>query len=373
MKHYDVVIIGGGLAGLSAAIHLAKFQLHVLVFERHTYPRHKVCGEYVSNEVIPYLAYLAVDLPSLHLPAITQFEITSLHGKKITSTLPLGGFGISRYAFDQLLYEKAKNLGVEFIFEKVDAAVFQDDRYVVTTSHTAIKASVVLGGFGKRSNLDWKLKRDFIEKPALWIGVKAHYAHPDFPSNKVALHNFEGGYAGLSLTETGHVNVCYLANYEIFKKYKNIQEFTEQVLYKNTHLATFLESASLQFENHLAIAQVSFETKKTVENGILMLGDAAGLIHPLCGNGMAMAIHSAKLAAEEVIAFQAHGSREQLMENYTQKWKHVFQKRMTFGRIFQHVLMRERYTNLGITLGSNFPWMVKKMIEQTHGKPIQCD
>lgn len=360
------------MAGLTAAIHLAQKQLSVLVFERHSYPRHKVCGEYVSNEVIPYLDYLQVGLEKLSLPQIDELLITTQSGKEIHQTLTLGGFGISRFAFDDLLYKKAKQHEVDFVFEKVEEVIQNENDYLVKTRNEAVSANLVLGSFGKRSNLDQLLNRDFISKPAHWVGIKAHYAHPNFPRNKVELHNFEGGYCGLSLTETNHVNVCYLAKYESFKKYKNIDNFNEKVLKENKHLAQFFDEASLVFENHLAIAQVSFEPKKAVEHGMLMLGDSAGLIHPLCGNGMAMAIHSAKLAVEEVLAYQQHQSKATLFENYTRKWKSTFESRMKFGRLFQKLLMHQKLTNFGISIGSKMPFLVEKMIQQTHGKPIVC-
>lgn len=369
MKQYDVIFIGGGLAGLTAAIHLAKHQLSVLVIERYSYPKHKVCGEYVSNEVKPYLSSLGVNFEKFNLPEINHFVITT-NTNSIKGELPLGGFGISRYAFDELLFEKASQLGATFIFEKVIAVHFDTKKYEVRTQKQGFTASIVVGSYGKRANLDVDLQRKFTTKKAPWVGIKAHYTHPNFLSNEVQLHNFEGGYCGLSLTENKEVNVCYLAKYDIFKQYKNIDEFNQKVLCKNKHLAFFFEQADLAFEAHLAIAQVSFENKKTVENEIIMIGDAAGLIHPLCGNGMAMAIHSAKLVAEEILDFQQHQSRSTLFANYTQKWKITFQKRMKFGSLFQTLLLQQSLTNVGIALGSKMPFLIQKMIQQTHGKPI---
>ncbi|WP_188406585.1 NAD(P)/FAD-dependent oxidoreductase [Psychroflexus salis] len=372
MKKWDVIIMGGGLAGLTAAIHLAQQNNTVLVFERHQYPRHKVCGEYVSNEIIPYLEYLHIDIKALQVPEINELLITSQSGKEIQQNLSLGGFGISRYTFDELLYKKALSLGVKFIFEKVKDVFQTEAFYQVTSQNYTQNAELVLGSFGKRSNLDQHFNRNFIAKPAHWVGIKAHYSHPNFAKHKVELHNFNGGYCGLSLTETNHVNVCYLAKYESFKQYKNIDEFNENVLKKNKHLNRFFDEASLVFEKHLAIAQVSFEAKQAVENNILMLGDAAGLIHPLCGNGMAMAIHSAKIASEAVLDFQKHQSKSLLFETYSQKWQQTFQKRMRYGRFFQKLLMHDQLTNIGIEIGTKVPFLVKKMIQQTHGKPIVC-
>ena len=103
----DVIIIGGGLAGLTSAIHLSKFGLKVIVIEKSDYPQHKVCGEYISNEVLPYLAWLNINIEDLSPSHISNFQFTSVNGKQLNTKLPLGGFGISRYTLDEFLYQKA--------------------------------------------------------------------------------------------------------------------------------------------------------------------------------------------------------------------------------------------------------------------------
>ena len=119
MKEHSILIIGGGLAGLCAAVHLAMEGLDVAVLEKQTYPHHKVCGEYVSKEVEPYLERLGIDLRAKGAIEITRFSMSAIDGYNIETELPLGGFGISRYAFDNYLYLRAKELGVIFCFEKV--------------------------------------------------------------------------------------------------------------------------------------------------------------------------------------------------------------------------------------------------------------
>ena len=101
VKQYDVIIIGGGLAGLTAALHLTKENYHVLVLEKHRYPHHKVCGEYVSNEIKPYLQHLGISLSKE--VAIDSLLISTVKGKSLEVKLPLGGMGISRYHLDLLL------------------------------------------------------------------------------------------------------------------------------------------------------------------------------------------------------------------------------------------------------------------------------
>jgi len=135
-----------------------------------------------------------------------------------------------------------------------------------------------------------------------WLAVKAHYLG-EFSNDLVGLHNFEGGYCGVSKVENDVINICYLVSYESFKKYKSIEDFQNQIVVKNPHLKLIFDDSKMLFEAPLTISQISFDKKAAVENHILMIGDTAGLIHPLCCNGMAMAIHNAQIATELIIDF----------------------------------------------------------------------
>lgn len=370
MKIYDVIIIGGGLAGLTSALDLSLAGFKVLVLEKDDYPKHKVCGEYVSNEVLPYLKRLGIDIKNTKADQIHRLILSNRFGNSVNVDLPLGGFGMSRYALDELLYQTAKSKGATFEFETVTDVAFENNQFCVQTNLNQYYSELAIGSFGKRSTLDKKMKRDFIQQKTPWIGIKAHYQSDIFPNGEVQLHNFEGGYCGLSKTETGAVNLCYLAHYDSFKKEGSVENFNKNSLAKNPVLKSFLDNSRLLFDRHLAISQVSFQNKNPVENHILMAGDAAGLIHPLCGNGMAMAIHAAKLVSEEIKAFRHHQNRNQLEKNYTSTWKKTFRKRLIFGSVFQNILLQPKFTNIGMSIVSKSPFILKKMIQQTHGKPI---
>jgi menaquinone-9 beta-reductase len=372
--HPDVLIIGGGLAGLAGAIHLSQNGLRVILIEKSGYPRHKVCGEYISNEILPYLQWLGADVSQLEPATINNFEFTTRSGKIATAKLPLGGCGISRYALDNLLYQKAIANGCIVLEETVTNVDFKDDTFTVSTSNQMLQAKIVLGAYGKRSNIDQVLSRDFITKQSPWLAVKAHYSG-NFADSTVALHNFKGGYCGVSKVENNIINICYLADYSTFKKYKNIDNYQRNVLHKNKHLKYILEHATPLFDKPLTISQISFDKKQAVENHILMIGDTAGLIHPLCGNGMAMAIHSAKIAAELVLEYNSGKlpSRKALEEQYAQQWKKHFGKRMFMGRILARLIRNEFITNILVSITVALPGLLSLLIKQTHGKPIATD
>ncbi|UPZ14729.1 NAD(P)/FAD-dependent oxidoreductase [Flavobacterium humidisoli] len=370
----DVLIIGGGLAGLASALHLSKKGLKVILIEKNTYPKHKVCGEYISNEILPYLFWLDLDIRKLRPTIISNFEFTAQNGKTAKTKLPLGGFGISRYELDHFLLQKAVQNGCTIITDNVNHISFENDIFTVTTSEEILSSKIVLGAYGKRSNIDQVLSRDFISKKSPWLAVKGHYKG-SFDESLVALYNFQGGYCGVSKVENDVINICYLADFDTFKKYKNIEEYQKSVLYKNKKLKGIFENSTSLFEKPLTISQISFDKKEPVENHILMIGDTAGLIHPMCGNGMAMAIHSAKIASELVLDFY-YGkieSRSEFEKKYIKEWKKHFSKRLFFGRILAKALTHKNLTYIMTTIAASIPALLSFIIKQTHGRPITIE
>ena len=132
-SNFDVIIIGGGLAGLSSAIHLSKNKLSVLVIEKNEYPKHKVCGEYISNEVLPYLTFLGIDVFKLGAKKIDKFELSTPKNKLVKANLPLGGFGISRYCLDNQLSKIALANQATITQDTVENVTFANDMFSVET------------------------------------------------------------------------------------------------------------------------------------------------------------------------------------------------------------------------------------------------
>ena len=367
---HQIIVVGGGLAGLCSSIQLQKAGYQVLLLERHQYPKHKVCGEYISNEVLDYLNQLGLNPFDLGAKNITTFRFSSNKGAALQIDLPLGGFGISRYALDAALCNLALQQGVCIHHEKVTAIGFTDNQFEVTTNKASYNASFVIGAYGKRSVLDKALSRKFITNKTPWVAVKAHYQGPQ-PAHVVGLHHFEGGYCGLSQVETGAVNACYLVHQEVFGRFKDIPSFQENVIAKNRHLKAFYAESNMLFENPLTISQVSFESKTIVEDHVLMIGDSAGLIHPLCGNGMAMAIHSAKIVSDVLIAFKLDPNHRSTIETqFKNRWHHHFDSRMRAGKWIQKGLLHPGLTAFGVAILQRAPRLLSRLIKTTHGNRI---
>jgi flavin-dependent dehydrogenase len=135
------------------------------------------------------------------------------------------------------------------------------------------------------------------------------------------------------------------------------------------------DSSKMIFETPLTISQVSFSKKKLLENHILMIGDSAGLIHPLCGNGMAMAIHSAKIVSELIGDFYANKikNRDELEKKYINKWRVNFEKRLRIGRILAFLLQKQKLSVVLIKIMIKFPKLLPTIIKQTHGQLININ
>ncbi|WP_291403075.1 NAD(P)/FAD-dependent oxidoreductase [Daejeonella sp.] len=366
----DISIIGGGLAGLTCAILLQKNGYHVRLIEKKKYPFHRVCGEYISNEVLPFLKSLDIDIDQLEYSHINRLAVTSVSGKILNANLASGGFGISRFTLDNHLFKQAEKLGVEFIFDKVNDIQFQENGFKISTSSNQIfESKIAISAHGKRSNLDQKLNRSFFYKRSPYLGVKYHIK-TDFPDNLIRLDNFEGGYCGLSKIEEDKFCFCYLSETANLKKYAGIPEMEEQVLYKNPFLREVFKNSEFLFEKPEVINEISFERKSLVENHLIFCGDAAGMITPLCGNGMAIAIHSAKILAESITKFLKKDSflnRTELEQDYISQWEKQFALRLKSGRLIQNLFGNTLVSNLAISSLNKLPSLTQALVRKTHG------
>jgi len=370
----EVGIIGGGLAGLSLSILLARNGHKVILFEKEKYPFHKVCGEYISLESWNFIESLGLNLSKLNLPIIKKLLVSSPNGNAIYANLDLGGFGISRFFIDNELKKIAIANGVHLKEKtKVNDIVFKDNLFTIRYNTGEINCLVVTGSFGKRSNLDAKWARDFIRKKQNklnnYIGVKYHIKN-SWPPDTIALHNFKNGYCGISKIEQDKYCLCYLTTAQNLKENgSSITEMERNVLYKNPFLKEIFSTSEFLFTEPVTISQISFDKKNQVENHILMAGDAAGMITPLCGNGMSMALHSSKIGFECINSFLEKNITRQEMENqYENHWSFHFKKRLKAGRVIQKLFGKEITTNIIINVLKYLPFAVNKMIKATHGK-----
>ena len=371
-EHFECAIIGGGLAGLCLAIQLADGGVSVVLFEKGKYPFHKVCGEYISMESWPFLESLGLPLGDLALPKIDSLGISSDHGFMLDHRLGMGGFGISRYSLDQYLFEIALRKGVRVMQEcrVTDVQGSAADGFQIRTSAGDFTSEAVCGSYGKyapqfvRFSESERLNADNQN----YIGVKYHI-QTDFPANRIELHNFSDGYCGISKVDHDWYCLCYLTTARnLLENGKDVKQMEEAVLFKNPFLKKYFQNSEFVNAQPWVISNVQFSKKQTDSNGIFLLGDAAGSITPLCGNGMSMAMRASKLLAEQLLRLfdekQTHG---QAAQNYRREWNAAFGTRIRAGYHLQKLFGKSRTTDFALKALNKSPWITSKLVALTHG------
>lgn len=367
---YEVAIIGGGLAGLSLSIDLKRRGYSVVVIEKGNYPRHKVCGEYISMESYHYLHSICPALTALSLPLISNFKLSSTGKHHFQTKLDLGGFGISRYLLEELLFEEAKRNGVIFMLKckALDSETNEwEEGYTLKTSNGDVKASLICNATGRKSNIE-NNDKDTQLSGTNYIGVKYHVSIQR-DSSFVEIHNFPGGYCGLSGIEENKSCICYIVNAKKLNSVQNsISELEKVYLYQNSNLKQLFNEAEFLYKEPLTISGINFRIKKPATDSAFFLGDSAGSIAPVTGNGMSNALRAAALLAAKIDAYFAKTiTKKQLIDKYTDYWKKEFSTRVKLSRYFQKLSEYPLLTNLSIGLFKPFPSLAKSIIIRTHG------
>ena len=276
------------------------------------------------------------------------------------------------YKLDASLADLARQEGVE-VYEntKVHDIHFEEGNHRIETSAGLFEARVAAACYGKKANLDVKWKRRFIQKRRAknYVGVKYH-VEANLPDQEIALHNFDDGYCGISKIEDGKYCLCYLTSSENLRKNgQSIAAMEKNILKQNPVLRKLLDESVRLFDEPVTIAQISFSKKTQIENHVICIGDAAGMITPLCGNGMSMALHASKIATGPIHAFlEDRISRETMEKTYRKNWNHQFAARLKTGRIIQRFFGSKFWSLALIRFMKPFPFLVRALIRQTHGE-----
>jgi menaquinone-9 beta-reductase len=371
-QEYDIAVVGGGLAGLSLASLLAKEGVRVLVLEKESYPRQKVCGEYISNESRDFLERNQLLSGINELPQINRFELTFPRDENRSCRLEPGGFGISRWKLDAHLCEKARQNGAEVVENTLVTTIEERKEGYEITSREGEKfyTGRLIGATGRYSHRLFPANSEKKTGAGKWFGVKYHIRH-EFPGDTIQINLFPGGYAGISKVEDGKYCFCYLASAHWLKKYAgNIEQIEKNVLSENPTVKSHLEQFSA-VEGPFTTARFDFSFRAAVHSHRLYLGDTAGFIPPLTGNGMSLAFRSAATASELILQHLEGKKRWQEVETaYARYGKQYLGSRIKSGVFLQNLALNpsaffQRSLSAGMFL---FPPLLKSLSKKATGK-----
>lgn len=379
---WDAAVIGGGPAGCSAAIRLAGQGMRVILLEAKTYPHDKMCGEFLSPECHGLLARLDMTerIQRLNPVAITHTRLTAPDGALWEAPLPGQAIGISRRVLDAALAEWAEAAGVmvfQGIMVRAVTGNFADGFSLETAGRSGtvvpLTARTVIAAHGKRGALDRAMNRAFIAQKQPFVAIKAHFHGPAIPG-RVELHTFPGGYCGLSEIEGDARVVCFLAEERVFQAqdggmHGGVDAFVTWMASQNPRLGAWLKEAERIHPRWISIAQVPFVDKPAMEGDVLMAGDSAGLIVPLAGNGISMALEGGMLAADQLGRWlRGDLPADDLRREYPAAWRQRFSGRLRLGRMLQPLMLRPKTAGLALRLLNRLPGLGAALVAGTRGK-----
>lgn len=396
-QKFKIVIVGAGPAGASAAVWLAEKGFSVTLVEREQFPRHKLCGEFISPECFEHFKELGVleKMFSGGGDRISETVFYAPDGKSVN--VPSKWFnnagaalGLSRAAMDLQLLERAKEIGVKvleetnavgLLWEKGEVcgirAKNKHESFEIPADLTidATGRARILGKLAEREKSkisDENFRKSNPKKPQTelknrLVGFKTHLENADIAHGRCEIYFFRGGYGGLNLVENNLANHCFLIDSNIVKDFSgDAEKIVREVIFKNKRAFETMRNASPVFD-WLAVSIESFGAKDlNPAQNLLAIGDAGAFIDPFTGSGMLMALESGKILAHAV--GNADFSVPQITKTYQKAHHENFRKRLRLCRFLRHAAFSPKLAKIIIpTLGfSNF--VVKIVAKATRSR-----
>ena len=378
--HHDVIIIGGGPAGSTAALYLSKYGFNTCIIEKKKFPREILCGEFLSGEVSKTLNELNLfeSFLSENPVKLSKFKFINEKGTEISSEFDFPAYALKRSLFDNFLLKSAAANGVK-VYQPAEAKNIKrdGDKFLVQIKisddkEIIINSDYVIAAYGKQNILDKKLNRSFAGSKTELQAIKFHIPNNcinNFPSDEIRIYTGEGIYCGLNRVSDEETTLCLIE-----KRIKGEDSPRDRIINLINSNKSFGKLFGKDFEKLLyeltiyGTGNIFFGKKTIVENGMFMAGDAAGVIAPLTGDGIGMAVQSAKLISSLMAEQKSRKyNRKELEDIYLSEWNKLFLNRLRIADFIQKLLFTKMMNNLSFTLVKNLPFVLPKLIRATRG------
>jgi menaquinone-9 beta-reductase len=379
MRH-EISIIGGGPAGSTAAIYLADFGFDVCLIEKKVFPRDILCGEFLSREVVKNLKELNLfdNFLKLNPNPISSFNLIDDDSKEIFAQLSFQAFGLKRSTFDNLLLSCVKEKGVS-VYQpyEVTEIIKENEGYLLSLKSSkrhsdTISSRYIIAAYGKRNHLDTKLNRKFVSYKSNLDGIKYHVPKKflrKFRDDQIQIFAADEIYCGVNSVNDDEVTFCFLKGGGGSSR-TPIQNLNQLSGRNDKFKSLFNQDIEDVFLSNRVYGSgdIYFGRRNKVEDGVFMIGDAAQVIAPLAGDGISMAMDSAKLLANLFyIKKQRNISDNELYETYNHEWQKNFNKRVRTAGFIQRVLFKKIGRRIGLGGVKYFPYALNYIINSTRG------
>lgn len=348
-----VVIIGGGVSGLYAAIECARLGLKVIVLEGGKYPSHKVCGEFISAESLPLLLELGIQ------PIPIEKATFHCGDELFTFPFPISAGGLSHLILDPLLVECARSLGVDIQTEARVKTLYpkkskSENHEVHLSDGQVLSCSSVVIATGKIPSFS-----QFTMQPK-YMGIKAHFSGVSL-NHTLEMFSFQGAYLGLSPIEEGKVNLACLASQEKVRTAGSPGKLMNALIGENERLEELMTNGEMLFDEWMSTPVPSFGFKLTPNwLDAYFIGDAAMSIPPACGGGLSLAISTGHLAAQYLKIKDPVG--------FKKRCRLQFKSQMVVAKGLHHLMMRPTLNKMALKCCSMFPRIADKLYSASRQK-----
>lgn len=380
MKNLEtqILIIGGGPAGSTTAVFLSKLGFDITLIEKKAFPRETLCGEFLSKEVTDILKEVNAfdDFISQKPNKLNSFRAIDASGIELKSDLNFDAYAMKRSVFDSLLLEKARSVNVnviqpaEVITTKKAESEFVSQIEDSSGQITQIKSKLVIAAYGKQNILDKKLDRGFVSKKSYLNGVKFHLPVNLLGSSfseEIRIYTDDELYCGMNQVSDTDMTVCFLEN----RRQSKIpsRERLIEVIKSNSYFHNIFSDEAIEYiktTNIYGTGNIYFGNREVIENGIIMVGDAARVISPLAGDGIGMAMESAKLLYEVIRKYNLDvKNRDKIYSRYKKQYEKVFNKRLSTAKIIQGIILNRKSRKLGFGIANKYPSLLPYLIKFT--------
>ena len=388
-RKYDVIIAGGGPAGSSAAIHLARRGARVLLAEQKKFPRPKLCGEFISPECITQFERLGVSDQMLASSpsALTETVFYSQGGARVSvpsEWFSKGGvaLGLSRAEMDERLLRRAAAAGVDVREEtSVTGLNFAADRVVgvnlkTPRSEEPVTAPITIDATGRSRVLARLAERNVRVRPQQreLVAFKAHFRNTSVAHGACEIYFYRGGYGGLSSIENGLSNLCFIVNArDVRTRQSNADRVVHEVVCRNQRAAQTLGEAALE-SDWLAVSLEGFgRHAPTPIDGLVTIGDAASFIDPFTGSGMLMALESGELVANTIDPHLKELEKPQILpqlsEEYRVAYERQFNSRLRLCSLIRRAAFAPGIADVAIRLFGASDSLRRRVARATRSQP----
>jgi flavin-dependent dehydrogenase len=374
MTAWDIAVIGAGVAGSTAAALLAQRGLRVILIDKGSYPRQKVCGEFLSPEAVDVLRRVGVwpQIEEYHPPCIIGFTLTA-GSRETRHKLSAPGYGVSRWMLDHALWEHARRAGVTTQDRCTVTQVTGDFHhgFCLTVQQAGksmppIRARAVLCAAGRQWQPRGQPNTLVDGERSRFVGLKAHFQGVSLDRH-VELHTIRHGYCGMVEVTGGVTNVCCWMEAAALRRAGGMpHQFLCSALAENSALRLRLQRAEQVGTLWTTTSFIYGRPVAPVASDLWNIGDCAAMVAPLTGDGMGMGLRAAELAATMMLAVFWQGSPwDQVTAEYARRWQREFLPRLRWGRGLEATLLQPRLAALACVALHRVPSLMDQIYRRT--------